>query len=276
MAEKAPIARGRARGRSRGAIPPEPRRPGEASPTTEAAQEEQRVGRGRGRAAPPPSEQATLEASAQKLAAMTLLATASPPQVVPVEMPKQAQPPKAIVQAQKGAEPPRRIRGPASDPHTRPEHLKDKTGTSGQPIMLMGNYVNMKSRPNCAMYQYNVGYAPPIESRGLRFLLLRQQEEIVGKIRIFDGMLLYLPKRLQLDVTELVSLHPNDQSKIKITITLTNELNPTDPSFLQLLNILFRNVLRKLKMKQINRNYFNPTLAIKVPQHRCVCVCVCV
>nr|BAJ07610.1 piwi [Ephydatia fluviatilis] len=262
MADKAPIARGRARGRSRGAIPPEPRMPGEAPVPTEASQEEQRVGRGRGRAAPPPSEQATLEASAQKLAAMAI----SPPPQAP---PKQAQPQAQPEAGQKGPEPQgKRMRGPASEPHTRPEHMKDKTGTSGQPIALLANYVNMKSRPNCAMYQYNVGYSPIVDSRGLRFLLLRQQEEIVGKVRIFDGMVLYLPKRLAQVTTELVSLHPNDQSKIKLTVTLTNELAPTDPAFLQLLNILFRNVLRKLKMKQINRNYFNPALAIKVPQHR--------
>ena len=154
--------------------------------------------------------------------------------------------------------------------------MKDKTGTSGQAIPLSANFINMKSRPNSAMYQYNVGYAPPVESRGLRYLLLRQQEEIVGKVRIFDGMILYLPKRLPQDVTELLSVHPNDQSKIKLTVTLTNELGPTDPAFLQLLNILFRNVLRKLKMKQINRNYFNPALAIKVPQHRYVYACMCV
>ena len=269
MADKAPIARGRARGRSRGAIPPEPRRPGEAPPQADTTQEEQRVGRGRGRAAPPPSEQATLEASVQKLVAMTI---APPPQ----SPPQKAPPPQAQPMAgQKGPEPQsKRVRGPARDPHTRPDHMKDKTGTSGQPIALLANYVNMKSRPNSAMYQYNVGYSPPVESRGLRFLLLRQQEEIVGKVRIFDGMLLYLPKRLVQDVSEFVSLHPNDQSVVKLTVTLTNELAPTDPAFLQLLNILFRNVLRKLKMKQINRNYFNPALAIKVPQHRCVCVCV--
>ena len=135
---------------------------------------------------------------------------------------------------------PQERRGPTAEPRTRPEHITDKRGSSGQPIPLRSNFVTLRSRPNTAIFQYNVSYSPPIESRGLRCGLLRDHESLIGKVRAFDGMILYLPHRLPDDVTEVVSTIQRDQSQVKLKITLTNEVAANSPVSLQLFNVIFR------------------------------------
>ena len=82
-------------------------------------------------------------------------------------------------------------------------------------------------------------FNPPVDAKALRKKLLRDHEELVGKVRAFDGMVLFLPRRLPNSETELVSkLKEGDEVHIKIK--LTNELQPDDPTCLQLINILFR------------------------------------
>ena len=118
--------------------------------------------------------------------------------------------------------------------------IDSKQGFSGCRIILMSNHLVLKNRPGKAIYQYNVGYNPPIESKRLRFILLRDhQDSLLGNAKVFDGMVMYLPHKLPNEVTEVVS-KTNDGETIKITIKLTNELSANSPNALQLLNVLYK------------------------------------
>ena len=140
-----------------------------------------------------------------------------------------------------GTKPQQQGRGPPQhEPHTRPSHITDKRGASGQAITLRSNFVTLRNRPNCALYQYNVSYSPTIESRGLRAGLLNEHTSIIGNVRAFDGMILFLPHRLPDDVTEVVSTLRNDQSLVTVKITLTNEVAANSPVSLQVFNVIFR------------------------------------
>ena len=232
-------ARGRARGRSRGGPPADTRRPGEPAPSP-AATDTQRVGRGRGRAAVPP------------ITTPTAAAVVEPPSKQLAPGPQPPGPTAAATPQEQATEAMERMtlngdqrRPPREqafvEPHTRPQHIQDKRGTTGQEIPLHSNYIVLNNRPNCAIYQYNVGFAPQVESRRARFGLLRSHEEsLLGRVRTFDGMILFLPKRLPQDVTEVYSKLESDDSNIKITITLTNELHANSPVCLQLFNTTFR------------------------------------
>ena len=125
------------------------------------------------------------------------------------------------------------------EPLTKPSHIQDTKGVTGTPIPLLTNYFVLHTRPDSAIYQYHVDFSPPVDSKALRKKLLRDHEELVGKVRAFDGMVLFLPHRLPNPETELVSkLKEGDEVHIKIK--LTNELQPNNPTCLQLINILFR------------------------------------
>lgn len=244
-------SRGRARGRSRSAAPLESRRPGEQP--AQAVSSEQQVGRG-GRGRPvsqtaaaaqkqPPPQPQTMQPPVQQMARMEIIKEPSPKPPEPAPPLKEPSPkpkPKEPTPPATGASVGRSTgRGYYSEPVTRPEHILDKRGNSGVAINVMSNFVALKNRPNCALYQYNVSYSPPVENKRLRLKLVYEQETLIGKTRAFDGMILYLPKRLPDDVTEYTS-KLKDESLVKVTITLTNELNANSPICIQLFNIIFR------------------------------------
>ncbi|NXH16862.1 PIWL1 protein, partial [Bucco capensis] len=148
------------------------------------------------------------------------------------------------------------------------EHVrKSKTGSSGTLIKLAANYFRLMSRPKWALYQYHVGYSPEMEARSLRSALLFHHENLIGKTHAFDGSILFLPKRLENKVTDVFSRTRNGEN-VKITITLTNELQPDSPTCLHFYNILFKRLLKLLNLQQIGRNYYNPNDPISIPNHR--------
>lgn len=226
-----PGGRGTGRGRSRGTGAAAARRPGEMAQTTPTPAQPL-VGRGRGRAAPQIQAQMQAPVASAPVAQSKAEPTAG------------AAPPTAEMAKMQVKEPERQRAGKRfssfTEPHTRPQHITDKKGTAGQEISVFSNYITLSNRPGGVMYQYNVGYNPPIESKGLRIALLRNHEEsLIGRVRAFDGMILYLPKRLPKDTTEVVS-QTKDGRNITLTIKLTNELSANSPVCLQLLNIIFR------------------------------------
>ncbi|XP_073468568.1 piwi-like protein 1 [Aquarana catesbeiana] len=147
------------------------------------------------------------------------------------------------------------------------EHVKtSKTGATGSAIQLVTNHIKLVSRPQWVLFQYHIDYNPPMESYRLRTALLYQHEETIGKAHAFDGTILFLPKRLN-KVTEVFSQTRNGEN-VRVTITLTNELPPTSPTCFQFYNIIFRRLLKIMNMKQIGRNYYNPSDATEVRAHR--------
>ncbi|XP_051887860.1 piwi-like protein 1 [Pristis pectinata] len=148
------------------------------------------------------------------------------------------------------------------------EHVREsKAGVSGSVIHLITNFIRLISRPQWVLYQYHVDYNPQMESRRLRTVLLFMHDKVLGRTRVFDGTLLFLPKKLEERVTELFS-QTRDGQNVKVTVTLTNELPPTSPTCLHFYNIVFRRLLKIMSLQQIGRNYYNPKDPIMIPQHR--------
>ena len=233
-------ARGRARGRSRGGTQPPARRPGEPSaPPTDASQ--QQVGRGRGRAAAAPTQQQQQQQPPPPPAQQQPPPPSKAPQPPTEQMAKMQVSGGVSVEQQPTTTAGRGGRGrPLVEMHTKPEHVLDKRGsTKAQEIQVTSNYVVLRSRPNTTLYQYHVKYEPMLESRKLRIALVYSQEKIIGKVKAFDGMVLYLPIRLEQDETEVMVRTRNGED-VKITFVLTNELGANNPVCLQLFNIIFR------------------------------------
>lgn len=247
-------ARGRARGRTRSAAPQDIRRPGggEAQPGPPSDQQQTAVvgrgGRGRGAAAAPTAaqQQAPGEPQQQKIQQQRPPQTQQQQQV---QQPPLAQKMAAMTldpAAKKDPTPPApapaatgggRGRGGA-EPATKPVHITDKRGSSGREIQVLSNYITMRNRPNSALYQYNVSYSPPLESKKLRVGLLYSYAGI-GRTKAFDGMILYLPIKLPDQVTKFTVVTKREET-VEVTITLTNELSANSPVCLQLFNVIFR------------------------------------
>lgn len=70
-------------------------------------------------------------------------------------------------------------------------------GTSGRALPVVTNYFKLEMTPDWHLYQYDVKFNPPIDSRKMRMALLMTHENLLGRTKAFDGMILYLPHRLQ-------------------------------------------------------------------------------
>ncbi|XP_078682107.1 piwi-like protein 1 [Branchiostoma floridae x Branchiostoma belcheri] len=154
------------------------------------------------------------------------------------------------------------------EPHTRPEHMANKRGTTGNPVSMITNFFRVKPQPDWVLFQYHMEFSPEVDHRKARIAMVCSQEDLLGRTKIFDGMILFLPRRLEKDQTVITTQRKTDGSPVKITITLTNEVPPTSPVCLQIYNILFRKFLKTIGMQEVNRNYYNPGQKVDIPQHR--------
>ncbi|XP_064425222.1 piwi-like protein 4 [Latimeria chalumnae] len=142
-----------------------------------------------------------------------------------------------------------------------------KTGSTGIPVNLLTNLFSFSLPKEWRLYQYFVTYNPETESKRLRIALLYSHEELLGKTKAFDGVVLFLPQKLENKVTELSSVTRQGQT-VKLTITFTNELLPGSPACIQFLNVVFKNVLKKLSMHRVGRHFYSPSDPIQIPQHK--------
>jgi aubergine-like protein len=140
-----------------------------------------------------------------------------------------------------------------------------KRGVSGQNLQLAVNYIPIQQQTG-GVYQYAVAFAPEVESRGIRSAMVNEHTDVIGKVKAFDGCQLFLPIRLPQVKTEFTSKRLTDGVLITITVTLVKVLEADQ--CVQLYNIIFRRVMRHLKMQQVGRNYFDATRPIKIPQHK--------
>lgn len=213
-------ARGRARGRGRSGPPAEaPRRPGGQAAAPPPAS------RGRSRGATPSAQPA---------------ASAPPPAPAAAPQTSAAPPTEAMAAMGVTERPPGRRYSQYQEVESRPQWCVDKCGASGQRIPVVTNYFKLNSTPGGMIYQYNVSYNPEVDNKKVRVAMINGQNELLGKPRAFDGMVLFMPRKLPETVTKVVTHRKSDDLAVEITITLTNEIPATSPSCMQLYNIIFR------------------------------------
>ncbi|XP_043928563.1 piwi-like protein 4 [Protopterus annectens] len=149
-------------------------------------------------------------------------------------------------------------------------HVKDdKKGSSGTPLKIVSNLFHFDISRDWQLYQYRVVFSPEIESVRLRFALLYSHTDLLGKARAFDGITLFLARKLDNKVTEVTS-EKRDGQAVKITITLQHQLPASSPVCVQFFNITFKKVLKMLSMHQVGRHYYNPADPVHIPQHKLV------
>ncbi|KAG8178643.1 hypothetical protein JTE90_010554 [Oedothorax gibbosus] len=141
-------------------------------------------------------------------------------------------------------------------------------GESGQRLNLEVNYVYLKTPAGKGIYEYHVDFQPLVDSKQMKFKLMGDPtiREVIGSVKTFDGMKLYLPLKLEPSPMCFSVQMPTDQSLVTVTLKLVKKSLSSD--LIHLYNLLFRKAMRILKMTQVGRNYFDPKGGIPVPQHK--------
>ncbi|XP_027456562.1 piwi-like protein 2 isoform X3 [Zalophus californianus] len=141
-----------------------------------------------------------------------------------------------------------------------------KQGSKGTPQSLGLNLIKIQCH-NEAVYQYHVTFSPNVECKSMRFGMLKDHQAVTGNVTAFDGSILYLPIKLQ-QVLELKSQRKTDGADISIKIQLTKILEPCSDLCIPFYNVVFRRVMKLLDMKLVGRNFYDPTSAMVLQQHR--------
>ncbi|XP_030874286.1 piwi-like protein 2 isoform X2 [Leptonychotes weddellii] len=141
-----------------------------------------------------------------------------------------------------------------------------KQGSKGTPQSLGLNLIKIQCH-NEAVYQYHVTFSPNVECKSMRFGMLKDHQAVTGNVTAFDGSILYLPIKLQ-QVLELKSQRKTDGTDISIKIQLTKILEPCSDLCIPFYNVVFRRVMKLLDMKLVGRNFYDPTSAMVLQQHR--------
>ncbi|XP_038602626.1 piwi-like protein 2 [Tachyglossus aculeatus] len=141
-----------------------------------------------------------------------------------------------------------------------------KHGCKGTSSPLGLNLIKIHCQ-NEAVYQYHVTFSPSVECRSVRLSMLKDHQSVTGDVTAFDGTILYLPVKLQ-QAVELKTVRRTDGVEITIKIQLTKILEPSSDLCIPFYNVVFRRVMKLLDLKLVGRNYYDPTNAMFLQQHR--------
>jgi aubergine-like protein len=130
---------------------------------------------------------------------------------------------------------------------------------------MRANYLKLITN-NDAVYQYSVSFSPVVESNNVRFGLLNEFKDVIGDTRAFDGATLYLPVKItDSSLTRSVS-SVRDGVMVSVTVELVKVLRYEE--CLHLLNLIFKRAMRRLNLKQVGRNTYDPSNSVRIPQHK--------
>jgi len=140
-------------------------------------------------------------------------------------------------------------------------------GTGGKQLSVTANYLYLRQKKGCGIFEYEVKFAPPVDNRDQRFKLVNQQRELLGPAKSFDGTTLYVPKRFA-EFQETVKSVTATGEEINVTFKYKKQKEQGDWDMIYILNVQFNKIMRTLNMVQHNRNHFDPTVAQKIPAYK--------
>lgn len=141
-----------------------------------------------------------------------------------------------------------------------------KRGTKGREFAAMSNSIQLHCDPNSGFFEYEVRFSPVVDNMQFRFKYLMQHREFIGNTKTFDGVILYLPRRLPETITNLISKNIVDESNINVEIIYKRQKRLGE--CMQLYNVLFEKVFKILDYLRVGRKNFDPTAPQLVPQHK--------
>ena len=69
-------------------------------------------------------------------------------------------------------------------------------------MQIAANYIPVICK-NEGVFQYSVTFNPSVDSRSMRGRMLSEHADTIGGVKAFDGAILFLPIRLQQQVSKL-------------------------------------------------------------------------
>lgn len=118
------------------------------------------------------------------------------------------------------------------------------TGEVGKQIRCLTNFIPIQPCAGWILYRYNVSFNPVISSKSIRLKLLNEHHEILGTDLIFDGIHLYISRRLAENPTVLTSINPKTEEQVQIFVQYVTELSSDSAECISLFNTINRKLFK--------------------------------
>lgn len=96
-------------------------------------------------------------------------------------------------------------------------------------VEIWSNYFELLSHPNWHLFQYHVYFEPPIESRRLKYALIKS---VIPSESAFDGSTLFTLKELTKDEVNVKVTNKRDERAYELSIKKVADIYPTPERFL--------------------------------------------
>lgn len=180
-------------------------------------------------------------------------------------------PPRTPMQSQTGTPVQTRTVTPVPSQVSSPnkQELPANTkGSEGISQELSANYIRLKVLEEQGICLYEVTFEPQVDSRNERDSLIRAQAETLGPANHFNGTILFVPRRIPEECTEVKSVLPTSKQEITIRFRLIRENAQGDQDSILMYNNLFRKIMSVLKYTLINRSHYNPQGMKPIPDYK--------
>ena len=142
-----------------------------------------------------------------------------------------------------------------------------KHGEKGKTFNAMCNAIELHCDPEAGVFEYEVRFAPVVDNMSYRFKYLNQHKEVIGEAKTFDGVILFLPRKLNGTITKFTSTNMVEgESSVNVEIIFKRKKRLGE--CIQLYNVLFNRIFKILDYKRVGRKMFNPRAPLLVPQHK--------
>ncbi|XP_059470677.1 piwi-like protein Siwi [Neocloeon triangulifer] len=154
-------------------------------------------------------------------------------------------------------------------PEVQPRALVNPGAAGGKPIDLKSNFFRLCSAGQFGVFQFSVQFEPDEERTFVRRAIMRQNAEKMGlgKSYLFDGSTLFDSKKPTKNPI-IANAITKDGLQIKITANYVKRIEPCDPAYGQVLNLIFKKVLHLLKLKPIKRDFYDPQAKIEFEEFK--------
>lgn len=156
---------------------------------------------------------------------------------------------------------PQPVSTPSPEPELVAQHYR---GQGGKPLRVTANYIRLEVVGGRGVFEHEVQFSPRIDSQDERHRLVNQQRDIIGRIKVFNGYNLFLPKMIEGGRMELVSKESHELNDVTVRIIFKKQHDMSSMQLLSMYNNVFCRIMRALKFIQHNRKFFDPTKANKI------------
>ncbi|XP_034240768.1 piwi-like protein Ago3 isoform X2 [Thrips palmi] len=141
-----------------------------------------------------------------------------------------------------------------------------RKGETGKVIKASANFVRLGCEPGKGFFEYEVRFNPECDSKQICFRILNSVSDAFGRVKNFDGVVLYLPIKLPEQTTLIKAKHPVDGSDVTVKIMYKKTRRMGECTHFY--NVLLSKIFRVLNFTRMGRQHYNPSASSTIPQHK--------